>query len=412
MRWAAAAVIGREVRVGLLCLLAPVWICCSAGGPGSVPDDVEIVDLSPLEQAAWTPRNVVAGLTSILGLWNHWYGEKQILIETVPDGAYLSLYYLRSNFQKLFERAESPVLVRLPTRIQSTSADVLKIRVMADGFLVSESSRRVHTLPGRLLIELQPLPNALVFLGQTHLANRTTLTLRTTEEPQVRVAKGRSGDAFTLSLTQTADRLESRPGGGTGYVEEVEVAQLGEDLVLRVATVKPDLEVRSRASYDPVRRSHLLVLDLLERGTAAPTLGQVRREIADVPFTPGDRCHAAFEAALYERLDPQALARALRPSGTVAEFYQRAVMERVGEFARGRVSSRNGETYRIGSAIELAMALQNAGEIKGFLGLMGAAARRQQDPETFLRSLVAPDLGADAFRPIYREAEARWRACR
>jgi hypothetical protein len=383
------------------------------GRAGSeIPDDVEVVDLTPLEQAAWTPRNLVAAATSLLGAWNHWYGDQQILIETVPSGAYLSLYYLRSNFQKLFERVESPVLVRLPTRIDSTSADVLKVRVAADGYLVTESSRRVHTLPDRLLIELQALPNALTFFGQTHLANRTTLTLRTLEEAQVRVAKGRSGDAFTLSLTQTADRLEGKPGGGTGYVREVEVAQLGEDLVLRISTRKPDLEVRSRASYDPVRRTHLLVLDLIQPGTVTPTLGAIRREIARAPYTPGDPCHAAFEAALHERLDPQVLARALRPSGTLADFYQRAVMERLGEFDRGRVASRSGETFRIGSPIELAMALQNAGEVKGFLGLMGAAARLEQDPETFLRSLLAPGISGEEFGPLYRESEARWRACR
>jgi len=400
--------------IRLLSLFAAICVSCSVGGhAGSgIPDDVEVVEMIPLEQAAWTPRNVIAGVTSLLGAWNHWYGEKQILIETVPSGAYLSLYFLRSNFQKIFERVESPVLVRLPTRIDSTSADVLKVRVVADGYLVAESSRRVHTLPERLLIELQALPNALTFLGQTHLANRTTLTLRTLEEAQVRVAKGRSGDAFTLSLTQTADRLEHKPGGGTGYVGEVEVAQLGEDLLLRISTRKPDLEVRSRASYDPVRRTHLLVLDLVEPGTVAPTLGEIRREIARAPYTPGDPCHAAFEAELREVLDPQVLARALRPSGTLADFYQRAVMERLSEFDRGRVATRNGETFRIGSPIELAMALQNAGEVKGFLGLMGAAARPKKDSETFLRSLLAPDLSGEEFGPLYRESEARWRACR
>ena len=87
-------------------------------------------------------------------------------------------------------------------------------------------------------------------------------------------------------------------------------------------------------------------------------------------------------------------------------------MERLGEFDRGRVASRNGETFRIGSRIELAMALQNAGEVTGFLGLMGGAARLKEDPETFLRSLLAPDMSGEEFGPLYRESEARWRACR
>ncbi len=96
-----------KFTIRLLSLLAAVCISCSPGGRagGGIPEGVEVVDLSPLEQAAWTPRNVFAGITSLLGAWNHWYGDKEILIETVPSGAYLSLYYLRSNFQKLFERS-------------------------------------------------------------------------------------------------------------------------------------------------------------------------------------------------------------------------------------------------------------------------------------------------------------------
>ena len=44
----------------------------------------------------------------MLGGWKYWYEDRMIEVETVPADAALSLYYLRSNFQKRFERAESP----------------------------------------------------------------------------------------------------------------------------------------------------------------------------------------------------------------------------------------------------------------------------------------------------------------
>lgn len=376
-----------------------------------VPPDVEQIDLYPPEQVMWGPRNLIAGMTSVLGLWGYWYRPKHVLIETVPADAHVSLYYIRGNFQKRFERVHAPIVVDLPSRINSSSADTFRYRVAKDGFLVVEDRFPVHDVPDKLLIELAPLPNSLVFVGQTHLADRTTLTLRTTEEPQVRMAKGSNAKDFTIALSETANKLEETPDLKAGFLAGVELQQLGEDLLLRVATTREGLEVRSRSSRDPVRREFVITLDLIPPGTRMITAGDISQELAAVPFTGASRCDARFEAVLRERLDRSVTTRAFRSSAPVIEYYQKESMRKLGRLDTGRVHGISGETYRIGSPIEFEMAMQSAPEIRGYLGLLGVVARRQDDPATFLRSLLAPDMSQADFEAIYQAANRAYAAC-
>ena len=376
-----------------------------------VPDDVEHVELHPPELVMWTPRNLIAGVTSVIGFYGFWYKPKHLFIETVPADANVSLYYLRGNFQKRFERVSAPVVVELPSRISSSSADTFRYRVYKDGYLVVEDRFKVHDVPEKLLVELAPLPNSLVFVGQTHLGNRTTLTLRTTEEPQVRMAKGSNSKSFTIAFTQTANRLEETPDLESGYLAGIELQQLGEDLLIRVATTREGLEVRTRSSRDPVRREHVITLDLIAPGTRMLTAGDIARELAAVPFRAPTRCDRRFEAVLRDRLDPAVTARAFRGGAPVTEFYQKESMRKLGRLDTGRVRSRSGDTYRIGSPIEFEMAMQSASSISGYLGLLGVIARRQDDPSTFLRSLLAPDMSSADFESIYRAANRAYRAC-
>ena len=81
-------------------------------------------------------------------------------------------------------------------------------------------------------------------------------------------------------------------------------------------------------------------------------------------------------------------------------------MKRLGRLERGSVKTLSGESLRTGSPLELEMALQTGAQVKGYLGLLGAFARTQPDPALALRSLIAPELPADEFAPIYAEAEA------
>ena len=386
-------------------------LLCLAAVSGEVPAEAEQVDLYPPEQVMWTPRNVVAGVTSVFGFYNHWYREKHILIETVPADTQLSLYYLRGNFQKRFERVDAPAVVDLPSRIDSSSQDTFRLRVAKDGYLVEEKRYKVHRVPDKLLIELAPLPNSLTFLGQTHLGDRTTLTLRTTEEPQVRMAKGSQKNAFTMALTETANKLEATPEISSGFIKKIEVAQLGEDLLLRVATTAPDLVVRSRASRDPVRREHVITLDLTPPGARMVTAGDISRELAAVSFSGPSRCDARFERVLRDELDASEVSRAFRGGGSVTAFYREESMRKLGRLDTGRVQSTSGDTYRIGSPIEFEMAMQSASDIRGYFGLLGVIARSQEDPETFLRSLLAPETSAVDFERIYAKADRAHRTC-
>jgi hypothetical protein len=178
-----------------------------------------------------------------------------------------------------------------------------------------------------------------------------------------------------------------------------------------VATTREGLEVRTRSSRDPVRREHVITLDLIAPGARMLTAGDISRELAAVPFTGPTRCDRRFEAVLRESLDPAVTVRAFRGGAPVTAYYQKESMRKLGRLDTGRVHSRSGDTFRIGSPIEFEMAMQSAPNIRGYFGLLGVIARRQDDPSTFLRSLLAPDMASAEFESIYRAANRAYRAC-
>ena len=173
------------------------------------PDpELQEIEFIPAEPVNWGIRNVVAMLTAPF-LRSYWYASGSVRIETVPAHARLELFYIRANFQKLFRRVDPPVQLALPSRIMTTSRDALTVRVAAAGYKTREYTYAVTEVPQRLVIELEPLQNALTFLALTDLANRTTLTFRTDEEPEFRVTKGRGQPGFILSFRETSDALPS-----------------------------------------------------------------------------------------------------------------------------------------------------------------------------------------------------------
>jgi hypothetical protein len=369
------------------------------------------IDMSPHEPASFGLRNVAAGATAILGGWNYWYKERIVEVQTVPADAQVQLFFIRMNFQKRFERVEPPVRVRLPSRIETTGKDSFALRVAAAGYSTREMSIKVNDVPNRLVVKLEPLPNALIALTDTHLAGRTTLTFRTTKEPELRVMKSRGASGFTISLSETANQLPSDSKVAGGRVQGLEVAQVGEDLLVRVDTDGSDVEARSRQSYDPIRKEHLFVVDLLKEGTRRPTQHQVRAELERIPLGTELRCALRFEEVLRSEIDPEVIARGLRPSGSVADLYRREAMLRLGRLDQGRVRTLEGEVLRTGSPIELELALQSGSTVKGYIGLLGAVARTQPEPALAMRSLVAPEMGAAEFDPIYERAAAARRTC-
>lgn len=386
--------------------LALVW----AFGARVTRAAVDQLDLRPNEPADFGLRNIAAGATSIFGAWGYWYRARVVEIETVPADANLELFFIRANFQKRFERAVPPVRVKLPSRVESTPKDSFMLRVSAAGYSTQERAVKLDRLPRQLLVKLAPLPNTLVNLTETHLAGRTTLTLRTDHEPELRVLKNRAGQGFTLALSETANGLEEVPALAGGWVDRVDVTQVGEDLLIKVATRGEEIEARSRSSVDPVHQEYVFVLDLLKKGTRPPTQAGIRSQLGALSVAPGSACVARYEAALRERLDPKQLARALR-SGGIANLYRREAMLRLGRLNRGRVTLQSGETLRTGSPVELELALQSGARVAGYLSLLNAFARTEKEPEVAMRSLIAPDLDPRAFSEIYRAGEAARRSC-
>src|SRR5215468_59067 len=87
------------------------------------------VELAPADRPSWSLTNVFAPITGLfLGGPSYWYAPRRIAIETVPSGALLDLFYVRRNFQKGFEQAQSPVTVVLPSRIEAGPRDTLVVR--------------------------------------------------------------------------------------------------------------------------------------------------------------------------------------------------------------------------------------------------------------------------------------------
>lgn len=372
---------------------------------------MEEIVLVPADPAGFGPRNVFAAVTSVFGAWSYWYKDLDVRIETAPADARIDLFYVRGNFQKMFATASSPVRVHLPSRIAATSRDAMIVRASANGYRTQRRTYRIAKVPDRIVLKLEPLPNALVALSHMHVGGRTTLTLRTTEKPEFRVVKSGSFEGFTLILAETGSRLEGPTRVSGGLVRSADVSSVGEDLIVRVETNGPGIEVRSKASYDPVRREHLFSLDLTKKGARAFAPSEIQRQIARVGFSRSDPCNAAFEKALREALPPETFARSAPRPGTIAALYRREAMIALGRLDHGRVSMVSGRHLRTGSPLELEVALQSAEDVRGYLALLGAYARRQSDPQTVLRSLVTPDLSPESFAPAYEKAERAWEEC-
>jgi hypothetical protein len=382
-----------------------------AGATGTDTRPVEVIELEPPENIQWGLRNVGAGITSLFGMWNYWYKDISTTVDTVPADAALEIFYIRQNFQKQFVRATPPVRLTMPSRIRTTDRDAIILRAIASGYKIEEKTYDVHELPPQIMVQLAPLPNALTFVGYTHIGGRGTMTLRTTKEAQLRVMKSRGEPGFTLALTETANQIKDTVAISGGQVDGVEISQVGEDLLVKVRTREEGIEVRSRTRFDGVRQEHVYALDFVQPGDRPPSGDEIRRELERVSLPPAGECRSRFEAALRDGIDPEQLARSQRSSGSVADLYRREAMLRVGREEQGRVRLASGETLRTGDPLELELALQSAAQVSGYLSLLAAYARTQPDPAVALRTLLAPEIAPEEFARIYERAEAVRAGC-
>jgi hypothetical protein len=384
-------------------------------------EELETVELVPDERAGWTATNLFAPITGFfLGGPGYWYSPRRLEIRTTPPGAVLDLFYVRRNFQKAYEQAEAPVLVVLPSRVEASSRDSLKIRAFLDGYKQKEVSLKLRSREEELVIELVPLANQLMAVTHTYIADRASLGFLTKEALTFRMQKAK--DEYSLVLIETGNTTEASAALASvqdALIASLRAQQLGQDLVVRVALTeglrKGDVELRQRQSYDAVRRLHRLTLDVVPKGGGGSSVRRAREALARIDFPQVSGCALRFDETLREQLEPSALARALAPGGAFTDPYLRAAMKRLGEVSPdGAVVLADGTAYRTAIPLELAAAISQAGEVRGYLAMLRQFVA-ELEPEAYrretLRGLVAPEVSPASFEAMVGAGERSEREC-
>jgi hypothetical protein len=381
---------------------------------GAATAPVATVDLVPEDRASWRPRNLFAWIRP-----GHNYEERSILVETSPSDAMLDLFYVRSNFQKRYEQAEAPARVLLPSRVEAGPRDALVVRAFREGFRQKEVSVRIHSSEDHLVLELEPLPNTLVAASHVYLAGRASLAFLAKEALTVRVQN--ADDGFSVILAETALPEELAPalsGMESPLVRDVESLQLGEDLLVQVkmpAEQRAAYEMRSRQTRDELRDLYVYSVDLIPGDGGVDSVRRAREALARISTSDTTGCTRVFDTALREQLDPAALSRALAPRGAFTDPYLRAAMKRLAEVSPGgRIEMVDGSSFT-GGPLELAAAMSQAAQAKGYLALLRAFVREIETPanrQETLRGLIAPESSSAAFAEALGAAERREQSCR
>lgn len=411
----------RPVATGLLCGLVAVsqpWPL-AYGEEGD--DGIEVVDMSPDEAPSLSMRHITTGFGSLFKGPGHYYSPHEILVETTPDGAFVDLFYVRSNFQKRFEQAESPVRVRLPPRSESGSRDALIIRAFAEGYRQESVTIKADTTENKIVIDLEPLPNELVALSHQYFGGRTSLVFLTREPLTVRPTKTDGGMSVILAETAQSPKVETALGGiKSPVVAGMNSQQLGEDLLVKIdlaQAVHPDeIDLRLRTDYDAARDLHASTVDLVPSGGRSSAVARAQTALANLKPSAVSTCSMEFDRALREQMELGSLSRALTPNGKFTDPYLRAAMRRLGELApRRTVSFVDGSEFDPSVPIELEAALIQAADAKGYLVVLREfVAGMEPGPhraEAF-RSLVAPELDPAEFERTVARAREAESACR
>jgi len=382
----------------------------------AAPARAEHVELKPPEAAGWSP-------TAIFGFLHgpSYYGDRTLQIDTQPPGATLDLSYVRASFQKLYKQTTAPATVELPSRNEAGPRDSVTIRAFLPGYRLETVQVPVRSSQDKVLIEFSPLPNALAGVSHTYFAGRAGLALLLKQPATVRVQNAERG--FTVVLGQTAELPAARAvlaGIKSPFVEHVDSTQLGEDLLVHVQLApgfdKDKLALRSLESEDSIRGLHRYTIDMSPRDQAAAGMERAREALGRIGTADVTGCAAVFDDVLRNRLDREALARALSPRGDFTDPYVRSALRRLGEVSPGgAIQVEGGARYRASVPLELSAAAGEAATAKGFLALLREWARLVES-EPFrgeaLRSLVAPEMDPQAFAEALAGAEGAERRCR
>ena len=381
----------------------------------------EVIDLTPDGAPNWGLRNVFAPVMSIfVGGPSYYYKPRRIEVDTTPSGGLVDLFYIRSNFQKRFEQAETPVIIMLPPRIEVGKRDVVTIRAFREGFRQKSVTLKATGREKQVVINLEPLPNTLETFAHRYFGGRSSLTFVTSESLTFRMQE--ASDGFSVILTETAKSSEAESaidGTRSPLLSEIYAQQLGEDLLVKVGlserALGEGIEPRTRQAYEAARELYTFTVDLTPVGGGA-AVNQALAALAAI--TPSDvtGCALIFDGTLRDQLNAGALARAMTPSGRFTDRYFRAAMRRLGEVSPGGVVDfTDGSSYRPAVAIELDVSLSLAAAARGYLALLRSFVGQMESAEytdETLRGLVAPEVTPASFDVILASANEAEQECR
>jgi hypothetical protein len=379
-----------------------------------------VIELIPTDSPPWRVSNLFAPVSGLfLGGSDYWYAARTIEINTTPPHAVLELAYVRENIQKRFERAEAPILLVLPSRIQAGPLDSINIRALLDGHQQVERKLEVRSRDTELTISLAPLPNVLSALSHTYFSGRGRLKFLTSEAAKFRVQK--LSDGFSIALLETALSRESAKmmeGVSSPNIELVRGEPLGEDLVIRVklrAAARDEIEMRSAQGYDPVRDLHHLAIDLVPTSERAGAEQRARNALAKIDRADVFGCALDFDRSMRLQLDPADLARSLAPTSTFLDPYLRAALKRLGEISpEGVIEITDGSTFRPSVPIELSAGMTRSAEVVGYLALLRQFVANLEAPSdrwNILHGILAPEESRSNFDSMVEVAESLERHC-
>lgn len=380
----------------------------------------QVVDLIPTVRPGWTIGRLFAPITGLFrGGPSYWYEERTLEIDTIPPGANLELFYVRDNIQRSFERAESPILLRLPARIETGHRDSVSIRAILDGHLHQEVNVEVRSRKTQLTIELAPLPNHLIAMTHSHISRRGSLKFLTSEVAKFRLWK--MSDGFSIVLTETGQlegASETMRGVSSDNIKSLRAEQLGEDLVVRVeldAAAQGRLDLRSTQGYDAARGLHDFTIELIPIEGNAVVLTQSRDALNRVRRSDVFGCALDFDRSMRAQLDSEALSRALAPSSSFLDRHLRSAIQRLGELSPdGLITLIDGSKFNASIPLDLAAARAQSAEAIGFLSLLRAFVDELEPSEhrsSTLRGVIAPELDSEHFDAIVEIAEDLERRC-
>jgi hypothetical protein len=350
----------------------------------------DVIQLIPEDRASWRPRNLFGWMRP-----GHFYGERKLEIESTPPGATIDLFYVRSNFQKLYQQTAAPTTVILPRRSEAGPRDSVTIRASLPGFRQMETSIRVESKQEVVILDLEPLPNTLRSIAHTYFAGRGSLAFLTDESATVRMQEREDGVQLVLAETGLDPGLEGAVQGlQSPLVENVEAIQVGEDLMIRVRLApgarNGGVDLRSRRSHDVIRDLYSYSLDLVPADGGVAAVEKARAALARISARDLGRCQMRFDEVLRAELDPGALSRALSPTLL------------------------DGSQLRTEVPLELAAATSQGSQVKGYLAVLRSFAQQLEPshPEPVLRSMVAPELDPAQFTASLTAAADSEQVCR